>query len=214
MSKTFASTIAVVTAFMVTIGVSAQTTAPTGMTQDIPDQNLNTATLRDHIAFDFGISLPMRDVADRLDLDPGYGFNLHFWKGVSKRTFMIVSVGNSWFQMGTSVQTDTAGTVDLSDYSLTISPLLGGIGQVLPIGDGLNGWVSLHAGATIFDVVQGTSVPVTYIEDNTYFSMAGAAGLSYAITQVTSIITSTRYVHLFGEDYSRLDFVIGASFHW
>lgn len=214
MHTTLASLATILLSFFMWTGAVAQTTAPTGMTQGVPDQNLNTATLRDHIAFDFGISLPMRDVAERLDLDPGYGFNLHFWKGISKSTFMIVSVGNSWFQLGTSVQTDSAGTVDLSDYSLTISPLLGGIGQALPIGNGLNGWVSIHAGATIFDVVLGTNTPVTYIEDNTYFSMAGAAGLSYAVTQVTSIITSTRYVHLFGEEYSRLDFVIGASFHW
>jgi opacity protein-like surface antigen len=214
MSKTITSTIAVVMVCIMTTGVTAQTTATAGSTQNLPDQTLNTAMLRDHIAVDVSISLPMRDVSERLDLDPGYGFNLHFWKGISDRTFMIVSVGNSWFQMGTSVQTDTAGIVDLSDYSLTISPLLGGIGQVVPFGDGFNGWASLHAGVTIFDVVQGTRVPVTFIEDNSYFSMAGAAGLSYAITQVTSIIFSTRYVHLFGEDYSRLDFGLGASFHW
>lgn len=191
----------------------AQTSAPTGITQEQPANNLNTAALRDHIALDVALSVPLGSVADKLDLGPGWGFNLHFWKGLSSSTFGLVSVGNSWFQMGTQVETDS-GIQDLSNYSLTVSPLLGGIGQIVPIGGDLSLFVAIHAGASIIDVKEGTRTPIGYIEDNTYFTVAGSAGLSYPVSSVTSLLFSTRYMHLFDTEFASFSIAAGASFHW
>ncbi len=198
---------------VLTVVSQAQTTAPTGVTQNLPDVNVNTTTLKDHIALDVGIFVPLGAVADKLNLDPGFGFDLRFWKGLSSNTFAVVSVGNAWYQLGTQVETDS-GIQDLSDYSLTVSPLLGGVGQIIPLGDGLNLLVSLHAGASIIDVKLGTQQPVGYIEDNTYFTVAGSAGFSYPVSTVTSILFTARYMHLFDTEFANIGVMAGASFHW
>ncbi len=172
---------------------------------------MNTSSLRDHIAIDGGIWLPMGGVADRLDMEAGYGFNLHFWKAISENTIMLGTIGNAWYRLGSAVETDS-GIQDLTDYSMTTSPLLGGIGQVFPAGD-LRPWAAIHAGATIIDVETG-GYPVTYIEDNAYFTMAATAGVAYPVSQNVSVLFSGRYMFMFGAELSHLDILAGASFHW
>lgn len=96
--------------------------------------------VRDHIAFDVGVWLPFGEVGSKLDMQPSVGFNIHFWKVLSENIFVVGSVGNGWLRMGTYAKTDT-GVYDLSNYTLTASPLLGGIGYVLSLGEVVNTWV-------------------------------------------------------------------------
>ena len=117
------------------VGVNAQTVAPSGDTQGYDyNQNIQSATLRDHIAIDLGVWLPFGELADVGEIQPGFGFNLHFWKLITDRTFVIGSIGNSWMSMKGIVGPDTA-QVDLSNFTFSASPLLGGHRSGLGLSD-------------------------------------------------------------------------------
>ncbi|MBI2793744.1 MAG: hypothetical protein HYX66_03725 [Ignavibacteria bacterium] len=169
--------------------------------------------LRDHIAFDVGVWLPFGEVGSKLDMEPSAGFNIHFWKVLSENVFVVGSVGNGWLRMGTNAKTDT-GVYDLSNYTLTASPLLGGIGYVLSLGEVVNAWFIGHAGATIINVTEGRGPPVTYISDNAYFTLGATLGTSYRVSEVVSILFGARYQKLFGDDLQHADIGIGASYRW
>jgi hypothetical protein len=173
---------------------------------------MQSATLRDHIAIDAGIWFPFGALATRGEMEPGFGFNVHFWKSVKDNSFVIGSVGNSWMQMRGKIETDT-GTIDLSDYEFSASPLLGGVGQVWTVKE-YRFWAAMHAGVTILNVTQSRGLPAVFIEDNVYFTAAGTIGGAYNVARWASILFSTRYVHMFGEEFQHLDFLIGASFQW
>jgi len=195
------------------VHLAAQTSAPTGETQGYDyQQNVNAATLRDHIAIDLGVWIPFGALKDAGDMTPGFGFNIHFWKVLSSSTFVIGSIGNSWMSLGARIQTDS-GEIDLSQYSFSASPLLGGIGQAWTF-QTYRFWAAAHAGATFVNLTQEKGLPAAFIEDNVFFTVAGTAGGAYNVAPWASILFSTRYVHMFGEDFKHLDFSLGASFQW
>ena len=193
--------------------VGAQTSGPTGSTQGYDyNQTMQSATLRDHIAVDLGVWIPFGELKDRGGIEPGFGLMVHFWKSVTDNTFLIVSVGNSWMSMSGKVQTDT-GLVDLSPLSFNASPLLGGGGHVFHFGE-FRAFATIHAGATIIGLTSSQGLPAAFIEDNTFFTVGGSVGGGYAVAPWASVLFQTRYLQLFGENFSHLDFSLGASFQW
>ena len=191
----------------------AQTTAPTGDTQGYDyGQTMQSATLKDHIAFDVGVWIPFGALKDRGGIEPGFGLMIQFWKNVTENTFLIVSVGNSWMAMTNQIETDS-GLVDLSTYTFNAAPILGGGGHIFHFGE-FRTFVTLHAGATILNLTTTRGLPAAFIEDNTFFTVGGSIGSGYRVAPWASILFTTRYLHMFGEEMSHLDFSLGASFRW
>lgn len=191
----------------------AQTSAPSGTTQGYDyDQSIQSATLRDHFAIDLGLWLPFGELAERGNMEAGFGFNIHFWKGLSEETFVVGSVGNSWMSMSGTIETDT-GTVDLSPLSFSASPMLGGIGQVFTFGE-FRAYASVHAGATFINLTTSQGLPATFIENNTFFTAGIGLGGGYRVASWASILFMSRYMQMFGEDFAHIDLGMGASFHW
>ena len=198
---------------LATLSSRAQTSAPSGETQGYDyGQSVQSATLKDHIAFDAGVWIPFGALKERGGIEPGFGFMIQFWKNVTDNTFLIVSVGNSWMDMTNRVEGDS-GEIDLSLYTFNASPVLGGGGHIFHFGE-FRTFVTLHAGATILGLTTTRGLPAAFIEDNTFFTVGGSVGSGYRVAPWASILFTTRYLHMFGEELSHLDFSLGASFRW
>ena len=169
------------------------------------------ALKKDRIGIDAGLVFPFGDIDKGLDLATSWGFNVNFWSFIGDRTIGTVTVGTNWFRLGSKVPTDSGTTVDLSDLSMTATPLLGGIGYVFGDGD-LHPYVIVHGGATFVTVNIGTNRPSEQINNQAYFTLAGTAGLGYSVSGRITITGSTRYTKMFGEDLQTLSILFGASF--
>ncbi len=206
--------LAVLTLFLCAVGAAAQTSAPSGDTQGYDyGQTVQSATLRDHIAVDAGVWVPFGGLTDVGGIEPGFGFMIHFWKTVTENTFVIVSIGNSWMGMTGKVVSDSGEVIDLRPYTFNAAPVLGGVGRTFLIGD-FRAFATINAGATILDLTTSKGLPAAFIEDNTFFTLGGSAGGGYNVAPWATILFTTRYLHMFGEEFSHLDVSLGASFQW
>lgn len=169
-----------------------------------------SAAQKDRISLDGGLIFPFGDLSKGLDLSTAWGVNFNFWKFISDRSIAVVTVGNSWYQLGSEAPTDST-PVDLSEYSMNATPLLGGIGWVFG-DDVLHPYVIIHGGATFITVNIGKNRPSEEINNEAYFTLAGTAGLGYAISERWTAMGSLRYTKMFDEDLQSISILFGISF--
>ncbi len=184
---------------------------PTNAQTDNYDVASNiTPMQRDHIGIDGGLMFPFGDIGKGLDLSTAWGMNLNFWKFIDERFIGTITVGNSWYQLGSNVQSDS-GIIDLSGYSMTATPLLGGIGYVFGTGD-IHPYIVVHGGATFITVNVGKNRPTEEINNEAYFTLASTLGIGYGIAEGWTISTSARYAKMFGEDLQTIAILFGVSY--
>lgn len=169
------------------------------------------AMFSDRIGIDGGLYLPMGDIKRGLDLSTAWGLNFNFWRFIDERIVGVVSVGTSFYQLGTNVPTDSS-TIDLSDLSLNATPIMGGIGYVFGTSE-LHPYVMAHAGATLITVNIGARRPSEEINNEAYFTLGGTAGVGYAASARLTITSSVRYTKMFSEDFQTLSLLFGVTYH-
>lgn len=166
--------------------------------------------INDHIAVDAGVYLPFGSVANDLGLSGSFGFGVHFWKAFNENTFGVASVGNMFMPLGSDVQTDS-GRQDLSNYTLNITPLLGGVGYAFSV-EGLRPFVILLGGAQFVTLELTKNRPAEEFHNQAYFSLGGSAGASYPVNHWLSILATVRYLHMFDAKFDHVDITLGTSF--
>jgi hypothetical protein len=166
--------------------------------------------MRDRIAVDAGIYIPMGQTAANLGLSGAFGLGLHFWKAFSEEGLVVGTVSNAWMPLGTHVKTDS-GVQDLSGYTLNLTQLLGGVGYAYTAGD-LLPFLIAQAGVQFATLEVGGYPPSEQFNNLAYFTAGGTAGLGYRVNTWLGILGMARYLHMFGEDLHHIDITMGASF--
>lgn len=156
-------------------------------------QDSTTTTFKhNRIIIDVGVQMPNGNDATTLGARNAVGFGLTFWQLFDQRFITMVSFGSSTMQLGTAVPTDS-GIQDLSNYSVQIVPLMGGIGYLFS-GMPVIPYVCAEAGVSFLTLNAGSNRPVADFNNEAYFSYGGRVGLGYPVSDNIALQVNARYI--------------------